>query len=441
MNNNELGKPEEVAPGIEKLDVGDNDLECVKVSGDELVKYANEPKDKDGIVLRLRTLFKEANDVDSGVNYLYRKVLSSGIDKPDYSQLKEVPSDKRMDDLYDQVKSLLGEFASPEEGIQLVKTVGNINPDDITKHMEEAKKLYDKKGDDGLSSGTTVQCVKVTKTNKDGKKEPVTYIKAVKGGAKAGEEPVSYYKIKEGTDVRDVLDQIQEKGKPNGTDGVDYNKVKGDELPEVKKLFEGSENMPKTYYYTTNVKGSGVDKYGKPYGDGKVHSVTVISDPENKTNKPYKVEQVFRKAEEANDKKEREKDKAKYYYIKLLGAKANKEAKEPLAKTTGDTDITDVYNKLKGDMAYRPGMGDENDAVLLIKSKTDKTDKAILDSVKPKLRESKPRKAPKRDLEREPTYPAYPEEVAPEKARPGLETYDVGDDKVKCVKITGRSIN
>ena len=34
-------------------------------------------------------------------------------------------------------------------------------------------------------------------------------------------------------------------------------------------------------------------------------------------------------------------------------------------------------------------------------------------------------------------YPAYPEEVLPEKERPGLQTVDVGDDKVKCVKITG----
>ena len=421
-------------PGIEKVDVDDDNFECVKVSGDELVKYANEPKDKDGIVLRLRTLFKEANDADSGVNYLYRKVLSSGVDKPDSSQLKDVPGERKVDDVYEDVKAKEGDFTSPEEGIQLVKTVGNINPDDITKHMEEAKQLYDKKDDDGLASGTTVQCVKVTKTNKDGKKEHVTYIKAVKGGAKAGEEPIAYYKIKDGTDVRDVLDQIQEKGKPDGTDGVDYNKVKGDELPEVKKLFEGSENIPKTYYYTTNVKGAGVDKFGKPYGDGKVHSVTVISDPQNKTNKPYKVEQVFRKAEEANNKKDKEQDKAKYYYIKLLGAKANKEAKPPLSKTDGDADITDVYNKLKGDLAYKPGMGDENDAVLLIKSKVDMKDKDLADKIQPKLKESKPKKAPKRDLDRgEPTYPRD--------ERPGLEKVDVGDDKFQCVKITGDQLN
>ena len=59
--------------------------------------------------------------------------------------------------------------------------------------------------------------------------------------------------------MRDILDQIQTKGKPDGKDGVDYTKIKGDELPEVQKLFKGSENMPKTYYTISNVKEVGID--------------------------------------------------------------------------------------------------------------------------------------------------------------------------------------
>ena len=101
--------------------------------------------------------------------------------------------------------------------------------------FDDAKNLYEKKDDEGQSSGTTVQVVKMQKTNKDGKKEPVNYIKAVRGELKQGEEPVSFYKIKDGVDIRDILDQIQSKGKPDGEDGVDYNKIKGDELPEVQK--------------------------------------------------------------------------------------------------------------------------------------------------------------------------------------------------------------
>ena len=124
---------------------------------------------------------------------------------------------------------------NPDEGIQLVKTIGNINPVDINKHMNDSKTLYDKKDDDGNSSGTTVQCIKTKNKGKDGKKEPVQYIKAVLGGVKKpGEEPVSFYRIKDGVDIRDILDQITKNGKPDGKDGVDYVKVKGDELPEVQ---------------------------------------------------------------------------------------------------------------------------------------------------------------------------------------------------------------
>ena len=43
--------------------------------------------------------------------------------------------------------------------------------------------------------------------------------------------------------------------------------------------------MSKTYYYSTNIKWSGVDKDGIPYEYDKVHSVTVICDHNNKSNK------------------------------------------------------------------------------------------------------------------------------------------------------------
>ena len=379
----ELEGTEGEEPGIGKIDIGDDDLELVKLSGDELVKYGTEPDNGLNVIVCLRKLFKAADEEDSGIDYLYRKVLLSGVDKPLQDLLIKVPKETPMEDVYAQIKEKEGNFTSPEEGVQLVKTVGYLNPDEINKHMNDAKKLYEKKDDEGNSSGTTVQCVKITKKNKDGTKEPVQYIKAKRAEVKNGEEPVSYYKIKDGVDIRDVLDQIQTKGKPDGTDGVDYNKIKGDELPEVVKLFSGSENMPKTYYYTSIAKGDGKDKDGKPYQEGKVHSVTILSDHDNKTNKNYQVIQVFRKAEDANDKKEKDKDKAKYYFIKINGARPDKDAKEPqINKATGDTDIKEIYNKLKGDMVYKPGKGNENDGVLLIKTKPDKNEKDILDKIK-----------------------------------------------------------
>ena len=95
--------------------------------------------------------------------------------------------------------------------------------------------------------------------------------------------------------------------------------------------------MPKTFYYTSNVKGNGVDKNGKPYKDGKVHSVTVLSDPNNRTNKNYQVLQVFRKAEEANDKKL--KDDNVYYYTKVLGSKLNNNGIPEVTEVPKDTDM------------------------------------------------------------------------------------------------------
>jgi len=176
-----------------------------------------------------------------------------------------------MDEIYSNV---INDLKTPDDGIQLVKTVGRINPEEITKHMNDAKNLYADQSETP-SEGTTVQCVTVSRPNKEGKREPVQFIKATRGKKKPGEDPVSYYKVKGGKDVRDILDQIQEKGKPDGIDGKDYETIKGDELPQAKKLFDNNKDIPKTFYYTTNVKGSGKDKKGRPYRDGKVHSVTV----------------------------------------------------------------------------------------------------------------------------------------------------------------------
>ena len=154
--------------------------------------------------------------------------------------------------------------------------------------MNDAKDLYGNKADDD-SKGVVVQSITVNRPNKNGVKEPVKYIKAKRSKPKSGEEPISFYKLKGNKDVRDILDEIQEKGKPDGKDGDDYETVKGPELPDVKKLFDGNEDMPKTYYYTSKVKGNGTKKDGKPYEDGKVQSVTVLSDPNNKTNKNHQV--------------------------------------------------------------------------------------------------------------------------------------------------------
>ena len=224
--------------------------------------------------------------------------------------------------------------------------------------MNDAKNLYAKNdNDDDASQGTTFQSITVSRPNKNGIKEPVSFIKAKRNKPIPGEEKITYYKAKRGTNPRDILGQIQQKGKPDGQDGVDYDKVKGDELPEIHKLFDENKDIPKIYYYTSKVKGNGIDKNGKPYGNGKVHFATVLSDPNNKTNKNSPIQDVFRKAEEANEKKDKDKDNANYYYTKTLGSLLNKDAlKSPQYTKVADTNMRDIYNKIKGDISNGPGL-------------------------------------------------------------------------------------
>ena len=214
----------------------------------------------------------------------------------------------------------------------------------------------------------------------------------------------------------------------------------------VKKLFDGKEDIPKTYYYTSKVKGNGTKKDGTPYGNGNVQSVTILSDHNNNTNKNSQVKDVFRKAEEANEK---QKDPAKYYYTKLLGVKGNKDlAKNPQVNNVpGETPMKDIYNKVKGGSTSRPE--DDNNGVLLIKVKGDKSLNDVLDNVKTagniinrpgQLRSARPTPKPsERPGEQKPTGKDGTPDVVDN--RPGFEKVDVGDDRFHCVKVTGSQLN
>jgi hypothetical protein len=73
-------------------------------------------------------------DDKTGVNYYYKKLLEAELDKPIFFQLAIVLGDTDANDLYDQIKKKEG-LKTPDEGIQLMKKVGNINPNDVNKHM------------------------------------------------------------------------------------------------------------------------------------------------------------------------------------------------------------------------------------------------------------------------------------------------------------------
>ena len=66
--------------GIEKIDNGDGDLECIKVSGDKLSELAK--PENNNKVHQIDSLFKEADDDKEGANYYYRKVLGGTADRP-----------------------------------------------------------------------------------------------------------------------------------------------------------------------------------------------------------------------------------------------------------------------------------------------------------------------------------------------------------------------
>jgi len=357
-------------PGLEKVDTGDDNILVLKISKKSLENYSKPDIPQDQLS-KVRHLFKEADEQNAGVECYYRKVLDKDLDHPETAKLEKIPLDEDVDELYNKIKEKEGEFKSPEEGIQLLKVVGfNVNPKELNNHIVDVKKLYNKKDKEGHSSGTTVQCVKVNRPNKEGKKEPVQFIKTVRGEVKPGEEPISFYRVGGNADLRQLLEDIQTTGVPKGKDGVDYIKVKGDaDLADVRELFKGTENDPKTYYYTSQAKGD-----GKVYGDGKINSVTVLSDPKNKLNKNSQVLQVFRKVEDANEKPVKDNDK--YYYTKALGD-LNKGLKPN--ETTRDTNMKDIYNKVKGDMSNKP---DDEEYIFLIKVKGDKSVNDALNKIK-----------------------------------------------------------
>ena len=45
-----------------------------------------------------------------------------------------------MDEIYDQIKVIGGGINKPDEGVQLVKVVGDVDPKEVNKHLKENKK-------------------------------------------------------------------------------------------------------------------------------------------------------------------------------------------------------------------------------------------------------------------------------------------------------------
>ena len=156
----------------------------------------------------------DTDEEDAGTNYYYRKVFGDGLDRPDKSQLIPVEPNKNMDEIYDQIKALSGGINKPDEGVQLIKVVGDVDPKEINNHLKENQKL--------------------------------------------------------------------------------------NEQPKTDKL-------PKIYDHETKALGGNLKKNGEPYEDGKIKSITILSDPDNKTNKNVPIKNIFFKIDEEKDKNKNDK--------------------------------------------------------------------------------------------------------------------------------------
>ena len=247
-------------PGLETVDVGDDKVRCVKITGDQLSRYAN-PENRDAPADKVKDAIRDADEDDLGTKYFFRKIVGDGLDKPDETQLVEIPPNKKMDEIYDTIKATSGGITKPDEGVQLVKVIGDVEPKDINDHLKENKKVNDK--------------------------------------------------------------------------------------PKKDKL-------PKTYDFETKPKG------------GKIKSVSVLSDPQNTTNKNLPVKSVFKKMDQDKKKKEPEFDNSAFYYTKTLGDLAKKDEVPKVTPIDPETEMKVLYNKLRGDMTNKPE--DKNNDIFLIQA-------------------------------------------------------------------------
>ena len=203
--------------------------------------------------------------------YYYTKVLGGGKNKPENMQIYPAQGDTNMDDIYNNIKSLGGISNNPDdEGIQLIKVYGKVDPSEIGKHIQQSENIIDKNepnkdpasyyfenkvlgdnksGEPGikvdsvtikrdpnndLNKGKDIETVfKEGEEDEDKDKnkdlgEPTYYIAKVKGGIITKPEDVQLIKATGSTKMDDVNDQLKKMGPVDKHDGIQLFKVCGD---------------------------------------------------------------------------------------------------------------------------------------------------------------------------------------------------------------------
>ena len=170
-------------------------------------------------------------------------------------------------------------------------------------------------------------------------------------------------------------EKINELKLKNTEDCLQLIKVLGDTSAKemVNHLIEARDNsktfgeegkLPLKFYYKTKVMEgeTNEDKKAENIRIGKVDSVTIKRDPDNRLHKGKDIETVFKEGEEEEDKSNNLGEPI-YYYTKIKGGVINKPEELQLVKLDGKTKIDDIYNEVK-----KLGPLEINDGIQLYKS-------------------------------------------------------------------------
>ena len=108
-------------------------------------------------------LFKDIEPVGekedkSPAKYYYTKVKGDGKDStPEKLDLQPIRPDTKVDEIYNQMKTKGGVMKKPEDddGIQIIKVVGDVDNKDIDEHIKEAgDKRKNRPGENGKLRAT-----------------------------------------------------------------------------------------------------------------------------------------------------------------------------------------------------------------------------------------------------------------------------------------------
>ncbi|MBR4619254.1 MAG: hypothetical protein IKO49_08120, partial [Bacilli bacterium] len=371
----------------------DQDLEKPKASGEDYKTpkaYFYTTKNMDRVkgdiknIIQSVTLLSDPNNnLNKGqlVEYLFKEDIEK-LGKPSYCYTIYNPSNDLVQlqtiDGNAKVSEIRGR---PGEGIQILKTVGTVGPDDKAAHLREARKKSQtpteggrppssfyyksqvlgggsKAGEGGSEPAGKVDSITIKRddTNKmhtgkdvetvfkegeeeDGVKfpgEPKYYYCKVKAGENAKPENVQLFPTTGKTKLDDIYKEIKKLGPVNKHDGIQLYKVCGsvenqnivDHLKEALELFNNPDDdkkgdQPTTSYYTTEVMAAKAPAKTGGNEGGFIESVTYLSGDDLRKLNMYVVDLFRDQIGGTQPGQGGDIRNPVLYYVKILGGDEN----------------------------------------------------------------------------------------------------------------------